>query len=571
MKSNKRNPEPAKPAVSAAPAPIEGGIPWWWGAILAALAVLVYLPALRGPFLFDDLGLPALRPDGGDTIMLYVRRGVRLVSNLSVQFDRLAWDMNPLPYHAQNLILHGVNGWFVFIIVRRLLARVGAEARAASVASFAACTVFLLHPLQTEAVSYIASRSEVLCSLFTYAGIALFLSQREGGVGWGRALIILILMGLGILSKEPAVAGIVVLLLIDLFLSAESPWDAVKSNWRLYVPTFAAAAAGGLFALRVAGREGTAGALRGVSPLDYLVTQFQAVWIYLRLFILPFGQNLDHGFPMAKAPGGIGSILGLAALLALLAGVWIWRKRYPLASLGILAFLVLLAPTSSILPIADALVERRVYLGSLGLVLVIAEFAARMKSDHLRVAGIGVLAVVLAVLTMNRNGVYTSALAMWEDSVRGNPTNSRSHAQLAYAYYTEGHCAESVKSYERSAQLQKPDDRSLVDWGLALDCAGQSAAAVDKLKEAAALGNHWHAWSTLGMLLGKQGQSQAALEALEKALQLNPGDDNAYAYRGNVRLAAGEKALAVADFQKSLELNPDNAGARRGLAVAQGQ
>jgi Flp pilus assembly protein TadD len=128
-----------------------------------------------------------------------------------------------------------------------------------------------------------------------------------------------------------------------------------------------------------------------------------------------------------------------------------------------------------------------------------------------------------------------------------------------------------VKSYERSAQLQKPDDRSLVDWGLALDCAGQSGAAVETLKEAAALGNHWHAWSTLGMLLGKQGQSQAALEALNKAIQLNPGDDNAYAYRGNVRLAAGEKFLAVADFQKSLELNPNNAGARRGLAVAQSQ
>lgn len=578
MKSNKRNPEPLKQAQPTAPVP-PPGIPWWWGAVLAAIAILVYLPALRGPFLFDDLGLSALRPGHGEPLIIYFYRGVRLISNLSLGLDRIVWDMNPLPYHLQNLFLHGVNAWLVFIIVRRLLDRTGTAARNASLAAFAASAVFLLHPLQTEAVSYIASRSEVLCALFTYAAIALFLGNRENGVGWGRAMGILVLMGLGILSKEPAVAGIVVILLMDVLLPhdslslprEESRLRTVARNWRIYLPTFAAAVAGGLFALRVAGREGSAGVLRGVSPLDYLVTQFQAVWIYIRLFLLPFGQNLDHDFPVVKAPGGVASVLGLMALLALLAGAWIWRKRYPLASLGVLVFLVLLAPTSSILPIADTLVERRMYLGSLGLMLVIAEFAARMKSDQLRLAAIGLVAMVLAMMTMNRNSVYASSQAMWEDSVRGNPSNSRSHAQLAYAYYTEGRCVESVASYERSAQLKKPDDQTLVDWGLALDCAGKPEAAVEKLKAATALGNYWHAWATLGMLLGKQNQTQAALDALNTAITLNPNDDNAYAYRGNVRLAAGEKTFAIADFQKSLALNPANAAAQRGLAVAQGQ
>ena len=570
MKSNKRNPEPDKPAAAAAPAQ-PAGIPWWWGAALAALVVLVYLPALRGPFLFDDLGLSALSPDGGEALMLYVRRGVRMISNLSLGLDRIVWDMNPLPFHLQNLILHCVNGWLVFIIVRRLLARAGVEARAGSLASFAACSIFLLHPLQTEAVSYIASRSEVLCSLFTYAAIVVFLREREGGAGWGAALSILALMGLGILSKEPAVAGIVVILLIDLFFHESTAVNAVARNWRLYLPTFAAAGLGGLYALQVAGREGTAGVVRGTTPLDYLVTQFQTLWIYLRLFIVPVGQNLDHGFPMAKVPGGIGSALGLIGLLALLAAAWFFRKRYRLASLGVLVFLVLLAPTSSILPIADALVERRVYLGSLGLVLVIAEFIARIRLDHFRLAALGAVFVLLAMMTMNRNEVYASSRAMWEDSIPGNPANARSHLQLAYAYYVDGRCAESAASYERAAQLQKPDDRALLDWGLALDCAGKPDLAVAKLRESVTLSNHWHAWTTLGMLLGKQNQTQAALEALEQAIALNPGNDNAFAYRGNVRLAAGEKNLAVADFQKSLELNPSNAAARRGLSVAQGQ
>jgi tetratricopeptide (TPR) repeat protein len=73
------------------------------------------------------------------------------------------------------------------------------------------------------------------------------------------------------------------------------------------------------------------------------------------------------------------------------------------------------------------------------------------------------------------------------------------------------------------------------------------------------------------MLLGKQNQTQGALEALDRAIAINPADDNAYAYRGNVRLAAGERDLAIADYQKALGLNPSNTAAHRGLAVAQGQ
>ncbi len=568
MKSKKRNPEPILQAGPAPPAP-RPDIPWWWGAALAALTALIYLPALRGPFLFDDLLLPALRPDGGEALIIYLRRGVRLISNLSFELDRLAWDMNPLPYHLQNIILHCVNGWLVFVIVRRLCRRVGIETRAASLSSFAACAVFLLHPLQTEAVSYVASRSEVLCALFTYSAIALFLGKRGDGMGWGNSAAILVLMGLGILSKEPAVAGVVVILLIDVLLRQGSLLAAVAPNWRIYLVSFAAAGVGGLYALEVAGREGTAGALSGVTPLDYLVTQFQTLWIYLRLFLLPIGQNLDHGFPMAKAPGGIGSALGLIALLALVAGTWIWRKRFPLASLGVFVFLAFLAPTSSLLPIADPLVERRVYLGSLGLVLVIADFVSRVKISPARMVGAAALLVLLAAITMHRNDVYTSPLAMWQDSVRGNPNNGRSQFQLAFAYYQEGRCAESAATYERAARLQPPDDRLFVDWGLALDCAGNPNAAIAKLREAVAHGNFWHSWATLGMLLGKQNQFQASLEALDKAISLNPGDDNAFAYRGNVRLALGEKAPALADFQKSLELNPANAAAQRGLALAQ--
>lgn len=169
-KANKQETEAVK---APAAAETQGGLPAWAGLALALAAVAAYLPALSGPFLFDDLNLPMLAANA-DTIpwIFYLRRGVRAVTNLSLVADKTLWGLNPAPYHVLNLLLHLVNGWLVFGIVKKLLERAGrGSARAAAFGA----GLFLLHPLQTEAVAYIASRSEVLCALFAYAACYVFL------------------------------------------------------------------------------------------------------------------------------------------------------------------------------------------------------------------------------------------------------------------------------------------------------------------------------------------------------------------------------------------------------------
>lgn len=541
---------------------------WWVAAALAAAAVAAYLPAMNGPFLFDDLNLPMLTAQA-DTLtwQFYVRRGVRAVTNLTLLWDKELWGLNPGPYHWLNLLLHLANGWLVYAIVKKLMER---AARVAEGAAALAAGLYLLHPLQTEGVAYIASRSEVLCALFAYGAWKVYLDAGSEGAGVGRTAAVLALLGLGVASKEPAVAMVGVMVLADVWFGEGFEWGRLVRNWKLYGAMALGGLAAGFKIYQIVGREGTAGASAAVTRGDYLVTQFKAVWVYLRMVLVPVGQNLDHAYPVTKAPGDGLAWLGLAGLAALVAAAFAWRRRYPLATLGALALLVLLAPTSSVIPIDDRLAERRVYLGFVGVALMAAEVVSRMGRERWKQAAAVAVLGVLGLATAARSSAYGSAEAMWASSVKANPENGRARFQLAYVYYTEGRCSEAASEYGAAAKYGKTDYRLLVDWALALDCAGDSAGALEKLRTATGLERHAHAWSVMGMVLAKRNETAKALEALDKALEIDPSNEPARVYKGNVYVMLGQKEAAVKEYDEALKLNPANEAAQAGRRAALG-
>jgi tetratricopeptide (TPR) repeat protein len=549
-------------------APPGAGLPWW--AIAAALAgsLAAYLPALRGPFLFDDLALPVFRPEG-PLGWLHYARSVRPLYYLSLLADYTIWGAgDPLPYHAVNWLLHAANSALVFYILRKVLEHAGRERRASLFTAAAGAGLYLLHPLQTEAVSYIASRSEGLSVLFAYAALAVFLAGGAAAVSYGRAAAILLLLALGLAAKEHVVAAAGAILLLDLFLFRSLSPKALAVNWRLYAPMLAGAAAGGAYVFRLAS-GGTAGfSVEGVKWYEYLFTQFKAVWLYVRFFVLPVGQNLDHGMRFSRSIAEPAVLLGAAALAGALAACWVYRNRFPLAVLGFLMFLALLAPTSSVVPIADAFAERRLYLPMIGLLLICAEFLSRRAPDRRLISSAVCVLLLCGALTWKRNAVYASTIAMWEDSVRGNPHNARAQFQLAHAYYLAGRCREADYGFTRTAQLQKPTYELYVDWALALDCDNRPEEALEKLQSAAKLEASAHVYSQIAMILAKNRRYGEALEAVEKSLAKDPNYEPSLVYRGNIRLLTGDAAGAAEDFKRVLGMNPSNEQARQGLAAA---
>ncbi len=574
MKNGKRRSKTEKPAKLYPPKPARTLKAWH---VIAALFVAgfvlleVYGPAINGPFLFDDNYLPFADPHyKGAPLKAWVV-GVRPVLMFCYWLSYKAFGLNPQPYHLVSILLHFLNGLLVFLIVAKLLEWAGAEEwRRRVIAAFAGA-LFLLHPLQSEAVAYIASQSETLSVFFFYAAWAAFLYRRKTAISFPRALAVVILFGVAVASKEHTAVLPLLLLLTDYYWNPGFSFQGIKRNWRLYIPVVIMGALGVAFILDKLAESDTAGfSVKGLPWYLYFATQMKAIWIYVRLFVFPVGQNIDHDYAMAASLLDPGAIAGFLALLGTAAAAWWYRRRAPLLSYGFFTFLLLLSPTSSVVPIKDMLVERRVYLPSAGLLLIVAGLLLRWKSPRRVFAGTLAGVVLLSgILCHERNKVWASPLALWEDSVAKAPENARARFQLAFAYYDQQRCQEAVKEYASVARLQTPDYRLLVDWALALDCAGHPEQAVAKLKQAAGIEKTAHVYSLLGMMYGKQGLRDEALAALAKAEKINRRFPMLYVYRGNVYASSGDNAAAVTEYRRALRIAPDLEVARRGLQAAE--
>jgi len=471
--------------------------------------------------------------------------------------------VDPYVYHATNVLLHFFSAVLVAFIAARLLEWAGVEAGPAKpTLGIFAGALFLIHPIQTESVAYVASRSEVLSVFFYYAAYCVFLYRRTEPITWLRALAVLVLFGAAASTKEHTLTLPVLLVLTDLYWRK----PGIRANLRLYGFLAVAAVVGGLGVLRVLRAADTAGfGMRGLTPIDYFLTQCRVVWMYVRLVVLPFGQNADPDIAISRSALDPAAILGLLGLIAVLVAAWIFRKRWPLACFGVFVFLLLLAPTSSIVPIQDPLAERRVYLPFLGVVLVALEFLRRLKIRQRLMIEVPVL-LALFILTYQRSAVWGSPMALWSDAVEKSPRKFRPRSQLAFAYYEQGNCPKAAEIYQIASRLATPDYPLLVNWGHSLDCAGRSQEAILVLREATQREQDPQAWTLLGQAYGKLHNTPEAFAALDQAQKLNPNYVMALAVRGNVYESVGDFPNAVQQYQRAVELDPNNEPVRQSLA-----
>jgi protein O-mannosyl-transferase len=560
--------------VQAATVPGGGLRPWHYAlALAAALAavLLAYEPALDGPFVLDDLHLPFTGEEYAQLPLIGWIRGLRPLLMLSFWVNYQLSGMQPVSYHFLNLLLHVATGGLVFLIGRKLLGRAGESGfKRDALAAFAG-GLFLLHPAQTESVAYVASRSEVLSVLFLYAAFAWFLYRRSAAVSWLESVAILALFAAAASTKEHTVVLIPLLLLTDYYWNPGFSFRGIRRNWKLYALTGAGAVFAARMVWHVLRAADTAGfSIKEFTWYQYFFTQCRAIWLYIRLFVLPYGQNIDHDFPISRTLFEHGAIVALAALVALAVAAVYYRRRFPLASYGFLVFLLLLAPTSSFVPLMDPVAEHRLYLPFIGLLLVAVEVLRRWKIGRgALVAALAATLVFASFLTYSRSLLWSSDLALWQDSVSKSPLKSRPQFQLAFAYFARGRCDLALPHYEAAGVRGSNDYRLLVDWALDYSCLGRHEEGIAKLRQAGYLRNTAQVHSLIGMIYTKEGKLAEARQALDLAERIDPGFDITYAYRGALYAAEGDLNAAAAEYRRSLALNPGSRAAQQGLAAVE--
>jgi Tfp pilus assembly protein PilF len=574
MKSSKTASKPKRPTVSVVQAaPAREAKLWHYalGFFIAFCAVYqVYSPSMNGPFLLDDSYLPYALPNFdtlpiGDWI-----RGFRplLMFSYWLNFKQSGNEVT-FGYHLTNVVLHFFNGALIYLAIRKVLSWMDTDRSHWEILAIFSAAMFLFHPMQTESVSYVASRSETLSVFFVLAAFVVFLYRKSAGAGAGIAVAVLILFGAAVLSKEHSAVLPALLLLTDYYWNPGFSFEGIRRNWKLYVPIVIGGALAVAFVFRILSRSPSAGfGMKDFTWYQYFFTQCRVIWDYVRMFLFPFGQNLDYNVPISHSMLDHGAILGLIGLLAISVLAWIYRRRFPLASYGWFTFLILLAPTSSFVPIRDPIAERRLYLPFIGLLFMTVEFLRRWKTGRATlIAVLGLVVLAEAGLSYQRNQLWNSAVDLWKDTADKSPAKVRPRFQLAFAYYHAQRCGDAVNEFAKAAKLQPPNFELLVDWALAYDCAGNTDEAISKLRQAAFISPNAHVYSQLGKELAQQQKYPEALEALATAERLNPNFEMTYVYRGGIYELQGDKARAAEQYRHALAINDlqFNQSARDGL------
>ena len=477
--------EAKKAPVAAAALP---AIRAWIAVALAIATTLAYIPALSAPFVMDDvLGVttnpsiqdgaslastlhppPDLPVSGRPVVNVTLAANHALNSLLGVDQRRDPdGRYKAVGYRLFNLLFHLLTGALLFGVLRRAIREktIPDDWRplADSIAGMV-CALWLLHPVQSEVINYVVQRTEALASLFCVLTLYCSLRAWEAGDGsrtrWYAAAIAAGILGVG--SKEIAIAAPLMVILYDRAFRFQA-WSDVRSapsgRGRFYVALAGACAA--TFALVAYGGRGqSAGFGLGMAWYDYLYTQCWAIVHYLMLVVWPNALTIDYGTKVVTGAKGIPGAILLTVLLAAVARAWTKLPR-----LGWFAFLgawffILLAPSSSIVPIpAEIAAERRIYLALVSVLVMMvvgAEWARRTYvqaiSQRQLWMGFGALAAVLALTTATRSHTYSTSEMLWRDAVQKVPANPRAWDNLGMALYREGppHWAEAEVAFKQA-------------------------------------------------------------------------------------------------------------------------
>jgi tetratricopeptide (TPR) repeat protein len=554
-----------------------------WAVALIALSVLAaYCGSLRAPFVFDDLSaIPenasirklwpvwgAFSPPPGTTV------GGRPLANLSLALNYALGGTDPRGYHAVNILIHVLGAVTLFGLVRRTLARPvlsGRFGRDATPLALAVALLWALHPLQTEAVTYVIQRVESLMALFYLLTLYCFVRSVDSPrpLGWQVCTVVACLLGMA--TKEVMATAPVMALLYDRTFVAGSFGKAWRQRRGLYL---ALAATWLPLAFFVAStgwtRGGSAGLGSPVGPTAYWLVQFGAVVRYLWLSVWLYPLVFDYGTLLA----GQAWQTALCALVvaALAAATLLAFRRVGTAALGFLGawVFVILAPTSVVPVATQTVAEHRMYLP---LAALMALFVAGVYS----VAGrrswvpLGIVAVALGFLASRRNEDYRSAVSLWRDTVSKRPDNARAHCSLGFALASEpGGLPEAISEYEAALRIQPDFPDAHNDLGMALEgIPDRSGEAIRHFGEAVRIRPGFaQAHYNLGIALARQGQIPDAIGEYEAALRAQPDYAEACNNLGNLLCASGRVEEGIQQLETALRIRPDYAKAHFDLGNA---
>lgn len=617
--------------------------------LIVLLGFLAYSNTFKSPFQWDesifiagnpivkDLGFFA-EPSRAAGLPVYDGFRSRYLGYLTFALNYRLHGLNVFGYHIVNFVIHIVNAILVYFFVlltfktpyfsnqrsenSRQNAVNSKQPSACSIPltsysrlfAFAVSLLFVAHPLQTEAVTYIFQRLASLVSMFYLLSLVLFIKGRLASRQAdklvsresGTLLLSLVSAVLAMKTKENALTLPVIIVLYE-FLFFSGPLKARALKLVPFLLTML------IVPMTIIGLDSSAGeiisqikdpASLGYQELPgnaYLYTQFRVIVTYIRLLFFPVNQTIDYDYPIYHSmfdPPVLLSFLFLAVLFGMAVYlIYIERKRgsaevksqkstYPLIlnpyprliAFGILWFFITLSVESSIIPIPMVIDEYRTYLPSVGFFLAVIAtgllFVQRIGADTLKkekmvIAAFVALSVIFAAATYARNTLWKDKVSLWEDVVAKSPNSPRGYNNLGIAYNEKGMNEKAIAMYKRCIELSPNQKDVHINLGIAYAMSGQIEESIKEFTKALAITpKNSVIFANLALAYTETGQFDRAAEIYVKAVELDPFNSSAYHGLGTSYMRVGRVDEALEAYTKFVSLSPRDPEAYRNRAIA---
>ena len=586
---------------------------------LALIVILIYANTIGSPFIFDSRNNIESNPHiriSKITLNELTEAAFkspsrqRPLSNISFALNYYLHGYNVVGFHVVNVLVHIATGFLLYFFVKSTFRTPALRSRYGDYMwiSFFTTAVWMVHPLQTQSVSYIVQRMNSLAAMFYILSIMLYARFRLSGQQKNKWWLFsgCILAGvLALASKQIAATLPVFIIAYEWYFFRDLKLKWLKKHIPLLTGCLLLAV---VIALALLGSNPLDGILKGYQSRDFtltqrLLTEPRVVIFYLSQLLWPHPSrlNLDHDFPLSNSLiDPVTTFFSIFTIAALIVLAIVMSKKQRLLSFCIMWFFGNLVIESSILPL-EIIYEHRVYLPSMtfSLIAVLAVYRW-VKPAWLPAALLCAMVTVGAVWTYERNAVYSDRVTFWQDCADKSPGKARPHNNLGVALADQGYHDEAMKKYYKALQIdplyQDPvaniglslaqqgkmeesitqflkaleinpkDHKTLNNLGASLIVVGRHKEAIQSLSVALTLDPYYaQAHNNLGVALQHQGRIEEAIDHFSTAVLLDPDYTRAYNNLGIILANQGRYEEAIEQFSAALKVNPKFKSARLNL------
>jgi cytochrome c-type biogenesis protein CcmH/NrfG len=570
--------------------------------LIVVVGILAYSNSFDSPFLWDEHDFLVQNPIVKNLAYFwepsrakdldpdyYIFLKTRYIGYLSFAINYKLHRFNVYGYHFFNLAIHLLNALGVYLLVSLTFntpfLKASSLKKHSNLLALFSALLFVSHPLQTEAVTYIFQRHASFVTFFYLAALVFYIQGRlcignqESSHFKSVLYFIFSLLStlLAMKTKENAFTLPIVILIYEFFFFV----GRTKTRVLRLLPWL-------LCLVIVPYSVPSSLVITEIPKGAYLFTQFSVILKYIRLLFIPIHQNLDYDYPIYHSffvPQVAFPFLFHLAVLGV--GVYLfYRSRLTipdlrLSSFGIFWFFITLSVESSIIPLQMIICEYRVYLPSIGWVVTIMtslwialeKLESRFPELRRKVILSLVLVVIFfSVLTFARNAVWTDEVRMWKDVVSKSPNKARGHLNLGIALGKQGRIEEAMREFETTLKLNSKEAKAHNGLGMGYHHQGRLDDAIKEYQTALAIKpKDANVHINLGIVYQRKGLLDDAAREFRAALLLNPNDASAHNNLGVILGLQGRLDEAIREFKTALEIDPDHVKARNNLSKIYGQ